>query len=174
MKIVLVAAVGENGVIGRAGGMPWRLKSDLKHFRKLTLNHPVVMGRKTFESIGKALKDRTNIVLTRDLSLVAPGAVLATSLDAALAYARKDAEQRGVDEIMVIGGSDLFAAAMPLAERLEITHVHSSTPGDVAFPPIDPKVWRETQRTEHPAGPDDEASFAVATYERRSQREPAR
>jgi dihydrofolate reductase len=167
MKIVLVAAIGENNVIGRDGGLPWRLKSDLAHFRKLTLNRPVVMGRKTYESIGKPLKGRSNIVLTSDLGLAVPGGVLATSMDAALAYARKDAEQRGVDEIMVIGGSDVFAACMPMADRLEITHVHAASAGDALFPPIDPAIWRETSRTEHPAGPDDDASFALASYSRR-------
>lgn len=168
MKIVLVAAIGENGVIGREGGLPWRLKSDMQHFKKLTVGKPVIMGRKTFESIGKALKERTNIVVTRDANFSAPGVVTAPSFEAALALARADAERRGTDEIMAIGGSAVFAAALPLATRLEITHVHSSTPGEVTFPPIDPKLWRETQRTEHPAGPDDEASFAIATYERRS------
>ena len=168
MKIVLVAAIGENGVIGREGGLPWRLKSEMQHFKKLTVGKPVIMGRKTFESIGKALKERTNIVVTRDANFSAPGVVTAPSFEAALALARADAERRGTDEIMAIGGSAVFAAALPLATRLEITHVHSSTPGEVTFPPIDPKLWRETQRTEHPAGPDDEASFAIATYERRS------
>lgn len=100
MKIVLVAAIGDNSVIGREGQLPWRLKSDLQHFRKLTLNRPVIMGRKTHESIGNLLEGRTNIVLTRDLSLVARGPVLATSLDAALGYARTDAAKRGVDEIL--------------------------------------------------------------------------
>ena len=167
MKIVLVAAVGENGVIGRAGGLPWRLKSDLQHFRKLTLNKPVVMGRKTYLSIGKPLKDRTNIVITRDATFSAPGIVTAPDFEAALALAREDAEKRGTDEIMVIGGSEVFAAAMPLASRLEITHVHSNTAGDVTFPPIDPKVWRETERKEHPAGPGDDSDFTVVTLERR-------
>ena len=95
MKTVLVAAIGDNAIIGRDGQLPWRLKSDLQHFKKVTLNRPVIMGRKTHESIGKLLPDRTNIVLTRDLSLIAPGAVLATSLDAALSYARSDAARRG-------------------------------------------------------------------------------
>jgi len=167
MKIVIVAAIGENNVIGRDGALPWRLRSDLKHFRQVTLNRPVIMGRKTYVSIGKPLKDRTNIVLTSDLGLVAPGAVLATSMDAAFAYARQDAEKRGVDEIMVIGGSDVFAAAMPKAARLEITHVHASPEGDSYFPPIDPQVWREAAREKHAAGPDDDASFTVATYLRR-------
>ncbi|MGI8526749.1 MAG: dihydrofolate reductase [Pseudolabrys sp.] len=167
MKIVLVAAIGQNRVIGREGQLPWRLKSDLAHFRRLTINRPVVMGRRTFESIGKPLKDRTNIVVTRDLSLKAPGAVLATGIDAALSFAGDDARRRGVDEIMVIGGSDIFAATLPMAGRLEITHVHAAPEGDVFFPPIEQTAWREVFRREHPAGPQDDAAFTVATYERR-------
>jgi len=167
MQIVLVAAIGENNVIGYAGQLPWRLKSDLKHFRELTMNRPVVMGRKTYESIGKPLKGRTNIVLTRDLGLIAPGTVLATSMDAAFGIARKDAAKRGVDEIMVIGGSDVFEATMAMAGRLEITHVHAAPAGDALFPPIDPAVWREVRREDHAAGPDDDANFTVVTYLRR-------
>jgi dihydrofolate reductase len=167
IRIVLVAAIGENNVIGRDGQLPWRLKSDLKHFRDVTINKPVVMGRKTYVSIGKPLKDRTNIVITRDLGLVAPGAVLATGLDAAIDYARQDARRRGADEIMIIGGSDVFAATLPQADRLEITHVHAAPEGDVFFPEIDKAVWREVSRIEHAAGPDDSAAFAVAAYLRR-------
>jgi dihydrofolate reductase len=167
MKIVLVAAIGDNSIIGREGELPWRLKSDLQHFRKVTLNRPLIMGRKTHESIGKILAGRTNIVLTRDLALIAPGAVLATSLDAALSFARADAAKRGVDEIMVIGGSDIFAATMPMADRLEITHVHASPDGDALFPAIDPEVWEEISREEHFAGPDDDADFTLATYVKR-------
>ena len=163
-KNVLVAAIGENNVIGHEGQLPWRLKSDLQHFRRVTLNRPVVMGRKTYVSIGKPLKDRTNIVLTSDLSLTAPGCVLATSLDAALGFARQDAQKRGVDEIMIIGGSDVFAAMMPKADRLEITHVRASPEGDAFFPLIDPKVWREVLRSGHFAGPDDDAAFTCVTY----------
>jgi len=166
MKIVLVAAVAENGVIGRGGELPWRLRSDLQHFKRLTINKPVVMGRKTFESIGKPLKDRTNIVVTRNLAHATPGAVLATSVDAALATARKDAAKRGVDEIMVIGGHNIFEAAMPFADRLEITHVHAAPDGDVFFPPIDPAQWKETFRHAYHAGPHDDAPFTVATYVR--------
>jgi dihydrofolate reductase len=164
MKIVLVAAIGENNVIGRDGQLPWRLKSDLKHFRTVTLNRPVIMGRRTYVSIGKPLKDRTNIVLTSDLGLVAPGTVLATSLDAALGYAKRDAERRGVDEIMIIGGSDVFGAMMSQADRLEITHVHASPEGDALFPPIDPAVWHKVSDAVHKAGPDDDADFTVVTY----------
>lgn len=164
MKIVLVAAIGENNVIGRDGQLPWRLKSDLVHFRKVTIDRPMVMGRKTFQSIGKALDRRTNIVITRDADFSAPGVLTVASFEAALDLARKDAAARGVDEIIIIGGSDVFAASLPLADRLEITHVHASPEGDVTFPAIDPKVWREVSRTEHAAGPQDDASFAVATY----------
>jgi dihydrofolate reductase len=167
MKIVLVAAVGENGVIGRAGGLPWRLKSDLAHFKRLTLDKPVIMGRKTYLSIGKPLPKRTNIVITRDANFAAPGIVTVSNFEAALALAREEAERRGTDEIMVIGGSEVFAASMPLAARLEITHVHAAPHGDVSFPTIDPALWREAQRVEHAAGPGDEAAFDVTTYERR-------
>jgi len=167
MKVVVVAAVAENGVIGANGGMPWRLKSDLAHFRALTVNKPVVMGRKTWQSIGKPLKDRTNIVITRDPEFAAPGALVVRSFEAALEAARKDAEARGADEIMVIGGSDIFLAAMPVADRLEITHIDASPEGDVVFPPIDPGVWREVSRREHPKGPHDSASFSVVAYLRR-------
>lgn len=166
-KIVLVAAIGENNVIGREGQLPWRLKSDLQHFRRVTLNRPVIMGRKTYASIGKPLKDRTNIVLTSDLSLPAPGCVLATSMDAAFGFARQDCQKRGVDEIMIIGGSGVFERTMPVAARLEITHVHASPDGDVKFPPIDPAVWREVSRQEVAPGPEDDAPFAVAEYVRR-------
>jgi dihydrofolate reductase len=163
--VVLVAAIGENGVIGRDGALPWRLKSDLQHFKRLTIGKPVIMGRKTFESIGKALKDRTNIVLTRDLGLAAPNIVLATSMDAAYAYAVNDADKRGVREIMVIGGSDVFQAAMEVADRLEITRVHASPQGDSFFPEIDPQIWREIRSERRPRGPQDEADFTVLTYE---------
>ncbi len=164
MKIVLVAAIGRNNVIGRDGQLPWRLKSDLKHFRALTIGKPVVMGRKTYESIGKPLPGRTNIVLTRDLGVIVPGGVLATTMDAAIGYAEEDAVRRGVDEIMVIGGGDVFERLLPKAGRLEITHVHASPEGDAHFPRIEPSDWREVNRVSYPAGPDDDAAFDVATY----------
>ncbi|HEY5380116.1 MAG TPA: dihydrofolate reductase [Pseudolabrys sp.] len=167
MKIVLVAAVAENNVIGKDGQLPWKIKSDLRHFRALTLDRPVIMGRKTFQSIGNALDRRTNIVITRDPEFTAEDVEKAPDFKAALALARKDAEARGADEVMVIGGSGVFAEALPMADRLEITHVHASPEGDVFFPPIDPKIWREDSREERPAGPDDDADFSVATYSRR-------
>ena len=167
MKIVLVAAIGRNNVIGRDGQLPWRLKSDLKHFRVLTINKPVVMGRKTYESMGKPLPDRTNIVLTRNLGLIVPGGVLANTMDAAMSFARQDAARRGVDEIMIIGGGDVFERMLPKADRLEITHVNASPEGDAFFPHLEPSDWQEIKRMSYPAGPDDDAAFDVATYVRR-------
>jgi dihydrofolate reductase len=167
MKIVLIAAIGENNVIGKDGQLPWKIRSDLRHFRALTLDRPVIMGRKTFLSIGKALDRRTNIVITRDPKFTAESVEKAPDFKTALALARKDAKNRGADEIMVIGGNSVFAEALPLADRLEITHVHASPEGDVFFPPIDPKIWREDSREERSAGPDDDADFSVATYSRR-------
>jgi dihydrofolate reductase len=164
MKIVFVAAVGENGVIGRDNALPWRLKSDLRHFRRLTIGRPVLMGRKTFESLGKPLPRRTNIIVSTQKDYEAAGAVLARTLDAALVVGRADALRRGIEEIMVIGGSALFAALMPRADRLEITHVHASPPGDVFFPPIERDAWDEIARVEHATGPEDDFPFATVTY----------
>ncbi|SRR6266511_3595672 len=166
MEIVLVAAVAENGVIGRGNAMPWRLKSDLQHFRALTTGKPVVMGRKTFRSISTPLKQRTNIVVSRDRKFSAPGILVAPDLDTALAIAHGDALRRGVAEIMIIGGSDLFAALLGRAKRLEITHIHARPEGDTFFPPIDPAVWRAAARTEHAPTADDTAAFSCVTYHR--------
>jgi dihydrofolate reductase len=166
MKIVLIAAVGENGVIGRGGGLPWKLKSDLKQFRAATLGKPIVMGRKTYLAIGKPLDKRTNIVVSRDPSFAAPGIVVARDLAAALDAARGDALRRGASEIAVIGGADIYRQVMPRADRLVITRVHMSPPGDTTFPPIDPARWREVERREFQPTPADEAGFTVLVYER--------
>lgn len=163
-QIVIIAAVAENGVIGQGGTMPWRLKSDMRHFRALTMGKPVVMGRKTYLSTSvKPLPARTNIVVTRDANFTAPGALVARSLEIALEVARGDALRRGSD-IMVIGGAEIYAQAMPLADRLEITRIHMNPQGDTAFPPIDPAVWREAAREPHPAGEGDEAAFDFVSY----------
>jgi dihydrofolate reductase len=164
--IVLVAAVADNGVIGRGNALPFRQSSDLKRFKALTMGKPLVMGRKTFLSIGRPLPGRTSIVVSRDPDFAAPGVLAATSLEAALAAARGDMLRRGGDEIVVIGGTDIFAQMLPLADRLEITHVHARPDGDAYFPPIDPGVWRAVASSEHPAGPRDEAAFDHVTYAR--------
>jgi dihydrofolate reductase len=171
--IILVAAVGENGVIGRAGGLPWRLKSDMQHFRKLTLGRPVVMGRKTYDSIGKPLPERTNIVISRDPHYASPGVLPAPSLQAALELAREDARRRGADAIAIIGGAEIFRDALTVADRLEITTVHVSPEGDTFFPPIDPHTWRETARAHHAAAAQDDADVSFVTYERRRPKNDA-
>ena len=166
IDIVIVAAVAENGVIGRSNTLPWRLKSDMAHFRELTMGKPVVLGRKTYQSIGKPLAGRTSIVVSRDGSFNAPGIIVAPSLAAALQTARGDALRRNCNAIVVAGGAHIYAQALPLATRLFITELHKPIEGDTRFPQIDPKVWRESARSEHQAGPQDDAAFALVTYER--------
>jgi dihydrofolate reductase len=166
IPIVLIAAVAENGVIGQAGGLPWRLKSDLRHFRAVTMGRPVVMGRKTFHSIGHPLAGRTNIVVSRDPDFAAPGVLVAPSVEAAVAAARGDALRRAADAIAVIGGADIYSHTMALADRLMITHVHLRPEGDTRFPVIDPELWKEVARSEHQPGPEDAAGYALLVYER--------
>ena len=166
IALVLVVAVADNGVIGQGGRLPWRLKSELAHFRRVTMGKPIVMGRKTYLSIGRPLPGRTNIVVSRDPTFAAPGIVAAPSVKTALTAARGDALRRGVTEIAIVGGAGIYADTMALADRLVITRVHLRPAGDTTFPAIDPGVWKETERTEHQAGPGDEASFTVLAYER--------
>jgi dihydrofolate reductase len=172
LDIVLLAAVAENGVIGRDNTLPWRLKSDMQYFRKFTMGKPVVMGRKSYQSIGKPLPGRTTIVVTRDVHFAAPGILVAPNLEAALSAARGDALRRGVDAIIVAGGGDIYNQAMPLATRLSITEVRKHVDGDARFPAIDPQSWRETARTEHEPAADDEAAFAFVSYERMNAATP--
>jgi dihydrofolate reductase len=174
IEIVLVAAVADNGVIGRSGALPWRLKSDMQRLRAATWGKPIVVGRTTFLSFTKKpLPGRTNIVLSRSKNFTPPGAVVASTLDAALEAARGDALRRGVDTIIVLGGADVYAQTMAIAHRLLITRVHLRPDGDTKFPAIDHHLWREAERTEHRAGPDDDASFTTLTYERATAVESA-
>jgi dihydrofolate reductase len=167
IPLVLVAAVAENGVIGLAGAMPWRLRTDLRRFRALTMGHPIVMGRKTFLAFGKPLQGRTNIVISRDPEFAVPGIVVAPSLEAALEVAEGDALRRAAAAIVVGGGAGIYSDTIDMAARLEITRVHARPQGDTLFPDIDPALWRETARQEFAAGPDDDAPFTTLTYERR-------
>lgn len=143
--ISLIAAVADNGVIGFQGALPWRLPADLKRFKKLTMGKPMIMGRRTWESIGKALPGRVSIVLSRDPAYRAEGAVVATSIVEALV----DADDS--DEVMVIGGAALYEALLPRADVMYLTAVHTEPPGDVTFPEWNPDEWEETAREEHPA-----------------------
>ena len=166
VPITLVAALAENGVIGRDNGLPWRLKSDMVHFRAITMGKPVVMGRKTFLSIERPLPGRTTIVVSRDHTFAAPGVVVAPTVEAALTVAQGDALRRRAECIIVAGGADLYAQTMPLAERLHITYVHRAVDGDAYFPAIDRSVWLETARDEHAAAAGDDAAFAFVIYQR--------
>jgi dihydrofolate reductase len=168
IALVLVAAVAENGVIGQGGGLPWRLKSDLRQFRAVTMGKPVVMGRKTYLSIGKPLAGRTNIVISRNPAFAAPGVVAAPSIAAALATARGDALRRGADAVAVIGGADLYAQTIARADRLVISRVHLRPAGDTEFPFIDQTLWQEVARTEHDPEPGEPAGFTHLVYERRA------
>ena len=167
VAIVQLAAVADNGVIGREGRLPWRLPSDMAHFRARTMGKPVVMGRKTYRSIGKPLAGRTTIVVSRDSTFSAAGVLVAPGIEAALTAARGDALRRGAAEIMVAGGAELYVQTIRMADRLVISHVNLQAKGDTRFPPIDPAVWKEVERTLHEPGPQDEASFTVVVYERR-------
>ena len=166
MDIVLVAAIAENGIIGRGNKLPWRLKSDMLHFRAFTMNKPVIMGRKTFAMLRRPLVGRTTIVVSRDRNFAAPGVVVAPSLGAAFEAARGDALRRGADAIIVAGGGEIYAEAFAVATRLAITEVHKRADGDARFPAIDPKLWRETARSEQDPAEDDESAFAFVSYER--------
>jgi dihydrofolate reductase len=163
VHIAFVVAVAENGVIGRKGKLPWRLPSDLKRFRKLTLGKPVIMGRRTYDSIGRPLGGRDNIVVTRQPDFGAEGVHVAASIEDAIALGRELADKRGVDEVMVIGGEDIFRAAFPHADRIYLTLVLGSPAGDTRFDIPDAGIWRETAREPMSQGPDDQypADFIV-------------
>jgi dihydrofolate reductase len=165
--VALIAAVARNGVIGSSGALPWRLSSDLKHFKTATMGKPLVMGRKTYVSIGGPLPGRTIVVVTRDRSFAAEGILIARDVDEALALAEAAARAAGVDEIVVAGGGEIYAQTIGGASRLHITEVDVAPVGDAHFPPIDPAQWREVSRRQGERGPRDEADFAFVEYERR-------
>lgn len=167
MIISFVVAVSENGVIGRDNGMPWRLSTDLQRFKKLTLGKPVVMGRKTWESLGRPLPNRTNIVITRDAGYSAEGALVVPSIDEALIAGEKAARESGADEICVIGGAQIYAQAMDKATRLHVTHIKASIDGDAFFGPVDPQVWQITSEEDVPAGEKDNYPTRYVVYDRR-------
>ena len=167
MEIVFVVAIAENGIIGAGNAIPWRLKSDMARFKALTIGKPVIMGRKTFETLRRPLPGRTNIVITRDADYRANGAIVTTSAADAGAVARGDALRRSVAEIAVIGGAEIYRQWLDRADRLEITEVHARPEGDTHFD-IDKAEWDEVGRIRHPAGPDDSADYSYVTYRRRA------
>lgn len=167
IHISLIVAVAKNGVIGHNGGLPWRLSSDLKIFRRLTMGKPMIMGRRTFQSLGKPLDGRDNIVVTRDLSFASPGIDVACDLASALAMARVKAVQRDVNEIMVIGGADIYRQVLPEATRLYWTEVDAEPAGDTVFAPFDRSLWQEVASEPILRGPKDDYDAQLITFARR-------
>lgn len=167
--ISLVVAIARNGVIGREGDLPWRQSTDLKRFKAITLGKPIVMGRKTWESFPKRpLPGRENIVISRDISYDAPGASVVTSLGDALTLAGTRARCQAMgDEICIVGGGQVYAEALPLADRLHVTHVEAEIDGDTHFPAIDPEVWEAVEEEDVPAGEKDSHPTRFVVYERR-------
>lgn len=167
-QLVLVVARARNGVIGKDGDLPWRLSSDLKRFKAITVGKPCIMGRRTWESLPlKPLPGRLNLVLSRDGSFTAKGAVVCTTLDEAVEIARETAGEDGVDEICVIGGVALFETALPRAKRLYVTEVAAEPEGDAVFPAFDEAAWIELSSEAHPAGEKDDHPFVFRVLERR-------
>lgn len=170
MRVSLIVAMTADRVIGRDGRLPWHIPSDLRHFKALTLGKPVIMGRRTFESIGRALAGRPNIVVTRDRGFRAAGIAVAHGLADALTMAR--GMSAGDDgEAMVIGGAEIFADALPRADRLYLTEVHRAVAGDTFFPDYDRAEWAEVAREDHP-GDDAEPGYSFVVLERRARAGP--
>jgi dihydrofolate reductase len=161
MRVSLIAALADNGVIGRDNQLPWRLRADLQHFKRLTMGRPIVMGRRTWESIGRPLPGRTNIVITRDTAFRAEGGVVAHSIEQALEAAGD------CDELFIIGGAELYAQTLPLADRLYLTRVKAEVPGDALFPPLTPGEWREVGRESHGADENNEYACEFVVLDRR-------
>lgn len=166
IRVAAVVAVAANNVIGNGNQLPWHLPADLKYFRAVTMGRPVIMGRKTFQSIGRPLPGRDNIVISHARSWTAEGVSVVPGIEAALEAGQKAAKARGVDEIMVIGGAQIYALAMPHLDRLYVTEVDLTPKGDTFFPAIDPALWQESKRDPQPAmGEFPAHSFVV--YDRR-------
>jgi dihydrofolate reductase len=167
LPLILVVAVAENGVIGRHNQLLWRLRTDLKRFRDLTLGKPMIMGRKTFQSIGKPLPGRETVVLTRDPGFSADGAHVARSWEEAVSQGSSLAGKMGADAVAVAGGAEIYSLALPYVQKIYLTEVHAAPEGDAVFPAFDRSLFREIRRTDHPKGADNEHPFTFIDLERR-------
>ena len=166
IELAIIVAAAENGVIGKDNALPWHLPEDLRYFKRVTMGKPIVMGRKTFESIGRPLPGRTNIVITRDRDWVADGVKVAHSLDEAITLAADVGLIDGVEELMVIGGAEIYAAALPQADRLYLTQVDAEVEGDAWLPEINWAKWREVSRQSHQAGEGNPYNYSFVVFER--------
>ncbi len=162
MKLTLIAAMAENRVIGSGGGLPWKLPDEMQHFMDVTMGHSVLMGRKTFESMDRPLPKRTNIVITRDTDYRAVGAHVVNTLAEAIELA----ESRGEKEAFVIGGAQIYALILPLADRMVLTRVHAEIEGDVRFPSFDTSQWRVVSEARHEADERHAYGYTIREYER--------
>lgn len=169
VRIVVMAAVADNGVIGNGTAMPWHLGSDFRRFKQLTMGKPQIMGRKTYESIGRPLPGRTNIIVSRDTGFAAPGCLVAATIDEALALAIADAEEKAVDEVYIQGGGEIYRQAIGKADLLRITHVDAQPEGVVRFPEINPEIWQAGEEISLPAGPQDDFATRYVVYVRKAQ-----
>ncbi len=167
MRVAIMVAAADNGVIGRNSALPWHLPGDLQYFKRVTLGKPVIMGRRTFDSMGRALPGRTNIVVSRNPGYRAEGAKVVATLEQALALAEDVALIDGVDEVVVIGGADIYRLALPLADRLYITEVHAAVEGDTRFPPVDWADWRECSRERFEAEGPNPYDYSFVVYDRK-------
>ena len=166
-RISLIWAMTNNRVIGRDNDLPWRLPDEMRHFMRTTVGKPVIMGRKQWQAMARPLPERTNIVISRDRGFVAEGALVADSFEAALALAREDCTARGVDEIMVIGGAEIYALALPRADRLYVTHIDVELDGDTFFPEFDESGWTQVAREDHPVDERHPYAYSTRLLERR-------
>jgi dihydrofolate reductase len=167
VAVAIIAAIAENGVIGNGNHIPWRLPGDFAHFKRMTMGKPLIMGRKTFESIGRPLPGRTNIVVTRQEGYQPPGVIVISSLEAALDHAQEIAKADRANEVMVWGGAEVFRQAALVADRMYVTQVFMEPPGDAYFPAIDFDLWKSGGEINVPPHPDDEARFKILTFRRK-------
>ena len=173
IRLAIIVAVAENGVIGRNNALPWHIPEDLRYFKRMTLGKPILMGRKTFASIGRPLPGRVNIVISRNPHFAAEDVKAVSSLKEALDLADQIARNKGVEEAVVIGGAEVYRAALPMADRLLITEVHARIDGDALLPVIDWSRWRETGRERHAACAANPYEYSFVCYERATGELPA-
>ncbi|MDI1228747.1 MAG: dihydrofolate reductase [bacterium] len=167
VKVALIAAVAENGVMGKGDWLPWEIKSEFQYFKKTTLGHPIIFGRKTLETLGGPLPKRENIVVTRDQNYTAEGAVVKHTLEAAITHGKATAERDGMEQVFVGGGAEIYALALPHADRLYLTEIHLKPEGDTVFPPFDRSEWDEVKREFHKAKEGESADYTITVLERK-------
>ena len=167
VKVSLIAAVAENGVIGKDNQLPWHIKSEFQYFKNTTVGHPIVMGRRSFESLGKPLPKRANIVVTRDKNFQAAGVIVAHSLEEGIKIAKDIAVKEKLGEVFIGGGADIYRLSLPGADRLYLTEVHMKPDGDTRFPDFDRGDWKEVKREFHPKKEGETADYTITVLERK-------